>query len=226
MSQLPLALGGLGPPDFAHFWSDDDSLVVARLQALARAPGASAVRLCGPPSSGKTHLLLATCEAARSAGVSVSYLPLQRIPMEALGEPIDADLLVIDDADLALSDLDAAHALFALINRLHDRRSAWLLAARNSDSVLPDLASRLARAEQLRLATRSDHARRAILLHRAERAGIPLDTAAVDYLLRHGSRDLRELMAQLAALDRAALARATRITVPLIRREMAEKPSN
>ncbi len=62
-----------------------------------------------------------------------------------------------------------------------------------------------------------DDARRAILLHRAAHAGIPLEPAAVDYLLRHNARDLRTLMQLLQRLDREALARGRRITVPLLR---------
>ena len=94
-----------------------------------------------------------------------------------------------------------------------------LLAVRGAMDavVLPDLGSRLARAEALYLEQPDDAARKSILLHRAARAGIPLEPAAADYLLRHAHRDLRSLLAQLAELDREALARGRRITVPLLR---------
>ena len=49
----------------------------------------------------------------------------------------------------------------------------------------------------VQLAPHDDAARKAILLHRAERAGIPLDPAAADHLLRHESRDLRALLARM-----------------------------
>lgn len=219
MSQLPLALGGLGPPDFDSYYPGDDALVLARLQGLARSPGADQLLLCGAESSGKTHLLLACCELARALAHRVAYLPLKRLPVEALRETMDADLIAVDDADRAFVDRDWAVALFALINRQHDRRAALLLSAGGNvaQAALPDLASRLARAETLRLAPRDDVQRRAILLHRAAQAGIPLDESAVDYLLRHGARDLRALMDLLARLDREALARGRRITVPLLR---------
>lgn len=218
MSQLPLALGGLGPPDFAHYWAGD-GLAAARLQAFARAPGADQIHLTGGEASGKTHLLLACCAAAEAVGHSVQFLPLGRLPVDALQQPASVDLLVIDDGDLAFAQPAWATALFAAINRQHDRQRALLLASRDSaaKAVLPDLGSRLARAERLRLAPHSDIERAAILRHRAECAGIPLDEAALEYLLRYGSRDLKSLMAQLAALDREALARGRRVTVPLIR---------
>jgi len=39
----------------------------------------------------------------------------------------------------------------------------------------------------------------------------------IDYLLRHGRRDMRSLLATLAALDRKSLATKRAITVPMIK---------
>ena len=219
MNQLPLALGGLGPPDFEQFWAGANPLALARLRALALQPGSDQVLLSGAEGSGKTHLVLATCEAARKAGYSVAYVPLSRLEADALTEPLDADLVAVDDVDCALTGRNLAEWLFAQVNRQHDRGHALLLAARGAvaDAVLPDLASRLTHAEALYVELPDDSARKAILLHRAARAGIPLEPAAADYLLRHAHRDLRSLLARLAELDREALARGRRITVPLLR---------
>ncbi|MGE4069790.1 MAG: DnaA/Hda family protein [Lysobacterales bacterium] len=221
MSQMPLALGGLGTPDFDSFWAGNDGLLLARLRALADSPGSSQVLLGGARSSGKTHLLMACCDAARAAGHSAVYLPLARLQLSSPGEPLDAELVAIDDVGLALGERTLAEWLFAEINRQHDRQRALLLAlGSESDvtaSVLPDLASRLARSEMLRIERHDDEARKDILMHRAGHAGMPLDEAAADYLLRHHSRDLRTLLQTLANLDREALARSRRITVPLLK---------
>lgn len=221
MSQLPLALGGLDAPDFAHFWPGADALVLARLRALALAPGAAQVLLLGGEASGKTHLLLATCEAARAAGLDAACLPLDQLEGADLAEAVDADLVAVDAVDAAFADRSRAEWLFAQVNRQHDRGHALLVAMRRmpepGEVILPDLLSRLARCEKLSLAAHDDGARKAILLHRAECAGIPLDPAAADHLLRHESRDLRALLARVRELDREALARGRRITVPLVR---------
>jgi DnaA-homolog protein len=219
MSQMPLALGGLGAPDFDSFWTGNDDLLLARLRALADSPGSSQVLLGGAASTGKTHLLMACCDATRAAGHSAVYLPLARL--HSPDEPLDAELVAIDDVSQALTDRPLAEWLFTEINRQHDRQRALLLAL-GSDyeaaaAVLPDLASRLARSEMLRIERHDDEARKAILMHRAEHAGMPLDEAAADYLLRHHSRDLRTLLQTLANLDREALARSRRITVPLLK---------
>jgi len=221
VNQLPLAISGLGPANFAHFWAGTDALALARLRALAEQPGADQLLVSGATSAGKTHLLLATCEAASAKGWRVAYLPLAQIEPDALSEPLDADLIAVDDVDRALGNSTTAHWLFAQINRQHDRARALLLALPDSSdpalAVLPDLASRLASCERLPLSNPDDSARKSILLFRAEQAGIPLDPAAADHLLRHHTRDLRALLAKLAELDREALARGRRITVPLLR---------
>ncbi|GMU44331.1 MAG: DnaA regulatory inactivator Hda [Xanthomonadales bacterium] len=222
MSQLALALGGLDAPDFAHFWPGGDAPTAARLQALARAPESTQVLLLGAAGHGKSHLLLATCEAARAAGFGASYLPLDRLDDAGLADAVDDELVAVDAIDCACRDRTRAEWLFAQINRQHDRGRALLLAARalpdTSALVLPDLGSRLLRCERLALAAHNDDTRRAILLHRAAADGIPLDQAAADYLLHHHSRDLRALLARLKELDRAALAHGRRITVPLVRK--------
>ena len=156
MSQMPLALGGLGAPDFDRFWAGNDHLLLARLRALADHPGTSQVLLGGAPSSGKTHLLMACCDAARAAGHSAAYLPLARLQLDSPGEPLDAELVAIDDVGLALGNHALAEWLFAEINRQHDRQRALLLALGSehdlSAALLPDLSSRLARSEMLRIA--------------------------------------------------------------------------
>ena len=220
-AQLPLALGGWREPEFESFWDEVDPLPLAHTRELAARPGSARVLLTGAADSGKTHLLIAACESARNAGHSVLYLPLKHLDASALAGPLQADLIAIDDADRAYADSARSEALFALINRQHDRNAALLIAARSGPEhtplVLPDLASRLAQAQRLRLTEHGDDARKAILMFRAARAGIPLDPAAADYLLRHSARNLSSLMQKLAQLDRESLARGRRITVPLLR---------
>ncbi len=223
--QLALGFGGWRAPELDSFWDEIDPLVLARLRLLAEAPSTARVLLTGAADTGKSHLLLAACEAAREAEFSALYLPLSKFDAAALAEPITADLIAIDELDLAYASRELSEALFALINRQHDRGQALVLAARSGPEqaplVLPDLGSRLAQAERLRLSEHGDDARKAILMFRAQRAGIPLDSAAAEYLLRHSTRDLRSLMRTLATLDGESLARGRRITVPLLREILA-----
>ena len=66
-----------------------------------------------------------------------------------------------------------------------------------------------------------DDGRRAVLRDRAQRRGLVLDDASIDWLLRRKGRDLATLTALLDVLDRASLAAQRRITVPFLKETLA-----
>jgi DnaA family protein len=51
----------------------------------------------------------------------------------------------------------------------------------------------------------------------AKQRGFNLSMEVIDYLLKHGRRDLPSLLAMLAAVDRFSLASKRAITVPLLK---------
>src|SRR5690606_33703916 len=73
--QLPLALRY--PPDQRLETFAGDPALVAQLRAFATGAGGDrALLLVGPAGTGKSHLALAACAEADSAGHRVGYLPL------------------------------------------------------------------------------------------------------------------------------------------------------
>jgi len=62
-----------------------------------------------------------------------------------------------------------------------------------------------------------DDGRAEVLRLRAQRRGLQLDTAAIDWLLKRVDRDLGSLTALLDRLDRESLAAQRRVTVPFLR---------
>jgi DnaA family protein len=65
-----------------------------------------------------------------------------------------------------------------------------------------------------------DAGRRDVLRDRAQRRGLILEDAALDWLLTRTDRDLGALVALLDRLDRASLAAQRRITVPFLRQTL------
>ncbi|KTF31201.1 hypothetical protein LMG919_19935, partial [Xanthomonas vesicatoria] len=63
----------------------------------------------------------------------------------------------------------------------------------------------------------------AVLRDRAQRRGLALDDAAIDWLLTHSERELATLVALLERLDRESLAAKRRITVPFLRRVLEDR---
>ena len=67
-----------------------------------------------------------------------------------------------------------------------------------------------------------DASRAAFLTTLAERRGLRLADEVVDFLLRHGRRELSSLRGVLDALDAASLERKRPITLPLLREMMQQ----
>ena len=221
-AQLPLALRF--PPDqrFETFVAAPDG-ALAQLRALARGEGAS-VFIAGASATGKTHLLLAACAEAEQAGRRVAYLPMVAAAgrlRDALDALEQADLVALDGLDIVAGNRDDEIALFDAHNRAHDAARRMLYAARVMPDglplTLPDLRSRLSQCARIALEPLDDAGRADVLRLRAQRRGLQLDDAAIDWLLKRVDRDLVTLTVLLDRLDRESLAAQRRLTVPFLR---------
>jgi DnaA family protein len=222
--QLPLALRY--PPDqrFGTYVAAPDG-ALAQLHALAQSPGAGWLYLCGPLGVGKTHLALAVCAAAETAGRRAAYLPL-KAAAGRLHDALDAldgsDVIALDGLDAIAGDRDDEVALFDFHNRARSAGIALLYSAQATPDALPlalpDLRSRLAQCARIGLLPLDDDGRRAVLRERAQRRGLILDEAALEWLLKRVGRDLAGLTGLLDRLDQASLAAQRRITVPFLRK--------
>lgn len=222
-AQLPLALRF--PPDqrlstFVH--APDGAL--AHLESLACNGGADWLYVSGPAGTGKTHLLIAACARAQEVGRRPAYLSLAT----AAGRVRDAlqafeglDLVALDDVDTIAGHRDDEVALFDFHNRARGVGAAVVYAATARPDglalALPDLRSRLGQCTGVVLAPLDDEGRRDVLSQRAQRRGLAVDEAALDWLLRRVGRDLGSLTQLFDRLDRAALAAQRRLTVPFLR---------
>lgn len=226
--QLPLALRY--PPDQRL-----DTLVVdapaltAQLRDFALAGVRRALYVAGPPGTGKTHLAIGICAEAERLGRTAAYLPLRSVAgrlRDASEAAHRADVIAVDGLDCIAGDRAEEIALFDLHNRAHDAgRSVLYTASEAPDGlglVLPDLRSRLAQSVHVSLPQLDDAGRHELLRLRADRRGLQLDPATIDWLLRRVDRDVPALTALLDRLDRASLASQRRLTVPFVRQVLAD----
>lgn len=223
-AQLPLALRF--PPDqrFDTFVAAPDG-ALAQLRALAKGQGdAVSVYIAGTAATGKSHLLLATCAEAEAAGRRTAYLPLAAAVgrlRDALEAFEHADLVALDGLELTAGQREDEVALFDAHNRARDAGKSLLYAARampdRLDLVLPDLRSRLSQCARIALEPLDDDGRADVLRLRAQRRGLQLDDAAIEWLLKRVDRDLVSLTSLLDRLDRESLAAQRRLTVPFLR---------
>lgn len=220
---MPLALRY--PPDqrFDSFVAAPAG-ALAQLQALAERPGADWLFLAGAAKTGKTHLALALCAAAEQAGHRAAFLPLAAAAGragEALQTLDDHDVVALDGLEKIVGNRDDEVALFDFHNRARSRGANVLYTAQALPDelalALPDLRSRLQQCVRIALAPLDDDGRRAVLRDRAQRRGLVLEEAAIDWLLTRTDRDLGALVGLLDRLDRASLAAQRRVTVPFLR---------
>lgn len=220
--QLPLALRTPADRSFDGFAGQ--AMAVAWLRRLAAGDEHGTAFLSGPAASGKSHLLFATVGAARAAGRSPAYIALAAARgrvRDLLAGHDHADPIALDGLDAIAGDRDDEIALFDFHNRAHDAGRSVLYAARATPLqlalVLPDLRSRLGQCTQLALDVPDDNQRRDVLRLHADRRGLVLDDAVLDFMQRRVGRDLATLIDLLDRLDRASLAAQRRVTVPLVR---------
>lgn len=222
MQQLPLGWRWPAQQRFETFFTGSNGAALDVLQRVAGGDS-SWVFLHGGEGSGRTHLLMATCQAASAAGLSAQYLPLAALsaPEAAIRGFGGSDLLALDDVDAIAGQAAAEHALFDLYNRCRAEGSTLIFVASGAPAQigigLPDLVSRLSSCTQLALRALDDAQRRVVLRDRAEARGIVLDDAVLDFLFSHYARDLGSLGLLLDRVDRASLAAQRRITVPFLR---------
>jgi DnaA family protein len=231
--QLPLALRWPRRQRFEHFHAGANAAALAAVQALALEPGAPWVYLHGTSGSGRSHLLMAACQAASAAARRVQYLPLAALAdrAAALRGVSGSELLALDDLGVIAGDREAEHALFDLYNQAKAEGGALLFAAETTPLQLgvelPDLRSRLGACAQFALKPLDDDERRVVLKAQAVARGIELDDSVLDWLFARYARDLGALLDLLDKLDQASLAAQRRITVPFLRgvlRDSGESP--
>lgn len=130
-----------------------------------------------------------------------------------------------EDALLAVDDIEALTppaeiALFNAFNRARTLNQTLLLAGMHAPLELDrreDLRTRIGQCLVFELRPLDDRTRADILVTLAGRRGLHLGDEVIDFLLRHGRRDIPSLVTALDALDRASLERKRPVTLPLLR---------
>ena len=217
MRQLILDLLPTEPPRLDNFVAGGNIETLTGLASwLAPENREISLLLWGATGSGKTHLLRASNAVYSDAATDPDLAQIEHL------HPAHA----VDHVD-ALSEVGQI-ALFNLFNRLRAAGGRLLTAARQPPRQLAlreDLRTRLGSGLIYRLLSLSDGEQIAALSAQAQARGLRLPPGALDYLQARAPRDMRSLMALVAALDRYSLEHQRAITLPLLR-EVLQTPAN
>lgn len=215
--QLVFELVAPEPATFANFVVGRNAEAVAALRhAAAGTLAERGVVLWGAGGAGKSHLLAACVDAAARHGRCAFAWPSPAAI--DLGVPLAGALVAVDDVDRA--DADGAARLFTLYNALAERGGTFVAAGALPPARLAlrdDVRTRLSWGLVLEVVPLADDEKPSALAAYARSRGFVLADEVIVYLLAHGRRDMRTLVATLAALDRASLVQKRAVTVPLVR---------
>ena len=223
--QLPLPLGEYGTPSFENYYPvGANSEAVAAIRDCGQGEGERFLYLWGSTGVGKTHLLLAACQAAAKQGSRVAYVPLKKrgnFTPAILGGLEAAALVAIDDIDCIAGHWHWEESLLRLYNLLQESSGHLLVASTEKPRALhlslPDLRSRLGWGVGYQLQPLNDEQKRAALQLQAATRGMELPHEVASFLLRHSERDMHSLSRLLVQLERASMAAQRRLTVPFVR---------
>jgi DnaA family protein len=223
MQQLPL---GVRLPDravFASFLPARNEQAVDHLRQAADGRLAGTSWVCGPPGSGKTHLLQAVCAQA-STTMSAGYVPLRelgRLGIGVLDGLRQLECLCLDDVDEVTGQLQWERELFGVLREIEESGGRLVTAAEAPPALLrwalPDLGSRFGASAIFQLRVLDEAEQQAALQLRARLRGFDLPEETLRWLQRRYPRDMHKLYELLDTLDEAALVAQRRLTVPFIR---------
>jgi DnaA family protein len=217
LEQLIFELAPPEPQRLANFLPGrNGELLVALERFVEGRDGAPGFLIWGATGVGKTHLLRAAVALAAERGIGARYDEVPGSVPDDAGERVS--LLAVDRVDEA--DAAAAGRVFTAYNALKQRGARILAASRTPLATMAlreDLRTRLGWGLVYEAVPLSDAEKAAALAKYAHERGFELSADVIDYLLRHGRRDMGSLLAAVTALDRLSLASKRPITVPLLR---------
>ncbi|MFW8565485.1 HdaA/DnaA family protein [Orrella sp. 11846] len=227
MKQLLIELDSAPEASFGNLIIGDNAAAIAAARALK--PGET-LYVWGQNGCGRSHLLQAYAREQNGAYLH-SVRDADTLHQLAEEESVP-HALAIDDIHLAQPAV--LNTVFRLYNLWRERGTgpqAFSLVV--SGLVAPlqmecreDLRTRLGWGAVYRLLPLSDTDKRTALKSYADARHVPIKEEILNWLLTHGSRDIRVLFDCISALDEYSLITHRPVTLPLLKTMLAERNIN
>ena len=223
--QLPLQLKNCESAGFEGFIGHDE--IVVSLKNYNELPPFT--YLWGAVSSGKSHLLSAYSQYRQQSGEQGALFSA-RVLLEADFSDVmqpQWSYLVLDDIHLLAGHGLGERHLFNVFNICRGEHIPILTASeispRNDDWQLPDLRSRLQSGLTLELSVLKGNQAMTLFKRQFRDHGIPANESVLNYIAGHYATDYASLDDLLQKLSVLSLRDKRKITVPFVKRVIAEK---
>ena len=222
--QLTFDLGqrpALGREDFLVAAGNETA--VAWIDRWPDWPG-PVLALYAPPGSGKSHLAQVWCGLSEATELVPATLETSGLP-ERLG---DCGAVLLEDGDRAIAGYPGREeALLHLHNSTQYRLRSVVWTGRSAPARWPvglrDLASRLAAAAAVELASPDEELLRGLLLKQFYDRQLQVSKEVIEFLLRRMERSAATARDLVAAIDGRALEARREISLPLAREVLAAR---
>ncbi len=220
--QIPFDLGSrhaFGRSDFHIGSSNRDA--VGWIDRWSDWP-APVLILQGPAASGKSHLAAVWQEKAGAAIIKPETL-VEHSAEEIFGY---GKALVLDGLDPWLGDKKAETTLFHLYNMLKEEQKTMMITMRMSpksaDFIIPDLASRFRAAPTVTIHAPDDMLLGSVLIKLFSDRQLSVSNDVISYLLPRMERSFLAAHNIVEKADHLALSEKRAISVPLMRKALAQ----
>lgn len=225
--QFPLDLSFSEKFDLEQFIIGPNTLLVSDVKRyLTNVVVGGRHIIWGTPSTGKTHLLCGLSQRAINSGIDAFYFSFDdaiSLTPDLLQSLEQKTLLCIDDISTISDDLQWQEALFHLCNRA-THTNIIFSSRKHPKSLflqLVDLQSRLLAGTVYRLESLNEEDRLQVLKKYVAIQGMAMEHEALQYLMRHGARDLSYMLNFLSQLNKNSLVEQCSITIPFIKRYLS-----
>lgn len=215
---------------FASFFVGQNAEIITQLQTLASDGEEQQVFIWGENGSGKSHLLQACCQQAKTQGKDPFFLKFttNSLPSPELLDGLEnMDLVCFDDIHALAGHAEWEHALFAFYNSHRQNNHKLLLSADCPPKYLPfdlpDLKTRMSWGLTMKIQSLRENQIIEALTFKAHFLGFDIQPKVGRFLLNHYVHDLPALWLLLEKIDRATLAAKRKLTIPFLKQILAEQ---
>lgn len=228
--QVPLQFEFQTNLTFSSFFAGNNAEIINQLQALAKTGEEQQIYLWGENGSGKSHLIQACCQLAKTKDKDPFFLSFdpKKLPSPALLEGLEqVELVCFDDIHCISGNDEWEAALFAFYNTHRQNNHKLLLTAdcppKFLPFILPDLKTRMNWGLTLRIQPLREDQIIEALTYKAHFLGFDIPANVGRFLMNHYVHDLPTLWLLLEKIDRATLVAQRKLTIPFLKQILTEQ---